>query len=283
MAQVQSKGRFSGCLLASDIDGTLVSDGRIPQRNLAAIRRFTDEGGLFTLATGRSIESARRYAEMAGVNCSAIVYNGAIGYNFMEEKTLWQESLPESAKILLPPILERFPDVGVEVHSGRKLFVLNHTPDVDRHVVYEQLELIDMDYDAAADEDWTKVLFAMGKTDRLAQLHAYCEELSVTGCYFLKTADCYYELTCDGVSKGAALTRLGSLMGVPPERIFAIGDYYNDTELVEAAGVGCFVETAPAELRALADYVACSCEKGAVADFIDELGQTLSGQRTVFR
>lgn len=275
MADTHSKGRFAGCLLASDIDGTLVSDGRIPERNLAAIRRFTDEGGLFTLATGRSIESARRYAEAAGVNCSAIVFNGAIGYDFMEEKTLWRESLPASAKALIPPILARFPDIGVEVHSGRRLFVLNHTPDVDRHVAYERIPVIDADFDAVMDEDWTKVLFAMGQNDRLAQLHAYCEQLSVTGCYFLKTADCYYELTCDGVSKGAALTRLGALMGVPPARTFAIGDYYNDMELVEAAGVGCFVETAPAELLELADYVACSCEKGAVADFIDELGQTL--------
>lgn len=275
MAQTQSKGRFSGCLLASDIDGTLVSDGRIPERNIEAIRRFTDEGGLFTLATGRSIESARRYAEMAGINCSAIVFNGAIGYDFGEERTLWREFLPESAKALIPPILERFPDIGLEVHSGRNLFVLNHTPDVDRHVVYEKIDVIDASFADVQKEEWTKVLFAMGQNDRLAELHAYCEQLSVTGCYFLKTADCYYELTCDGVSKGAALTRLGTLMGVPPERTFAIGDYYNDTELVEAAGVGCFVETAPEELLELADYVACSCEKGAVADFIDELSQTL--------
>lgn len=275
MQKTKKGGRFAGCLLASDIDGTLVSAGRIPERNVEAIRRFTQEGGLFALATGRSIQSARRYAALAGVNCPSIVFNGAIGYDFAADKPLWRESLPDGAKGIIPPIMERFPDIGVEVHSGKNLYVLNHTPDVDAHVVYEEIEIIDADFAQVEKEDWTKVLFAMGRPGRLAELHAYCEPMHLTGCYFLKTADCYYELTCEGVSKGAALKRLAGLLGIAPARTFAIGDYYNDVELIQAAGYSCFVETAPAKLHKLADCTACSCEKGAVADFIDKLSQTI--------
>ena len=133
MQKTKKGGRFAGCLLASDIDGTLVSAGRIPERNVEAIRRFTQEGGLFALATGRSIQSARRYAALAGVNCPSIVFNGAIGYDFAADNPLWRESLPDGAKGIIPPIMERFPDIGVEVHSGKNLYVLNHTPDVDAH------------------------------------------------------------------------------------------------------------------------------------------------------
>ena len=275
MAEAKKPGRFSGCLLASDIDGTLVSGGSIPQRNLEAIRRFTDEGGLFTLATGRSIEAARRYALLSGVNCASIVFNGAIGYDFRSESMLWRESLSDAAKAVIPPLLERFPHIGAEVHSGLSFYVLNRTPDVDRHIAYEDITAEDASYEQIRDKDWTKVLFAMGERERLAEMHDYCESVRLEDAYFLKTADIYYELTCAGVSKGAALTRLASLMGVPPEKTFAIGDYYNDVELIEAAGVGCFVETAPEELHGMADFLACPCELGAVADFIDKLGQTL--------
>ena len=49
-------GKFDGWLIATDLDGTLINrDGAIPQRNLDAIRTFQDEGGLFTIATGRSL------------------------------------------------------------------------------------------------------------------------------------------------------------------------------------------------------------------------------------
>lgn len=268
-------GRFSGCLLVSDLDGTLVSAGEIPLRNQEAVRWYISEGGRFALATGRSIEAARPYAEAAGVNCASIVFNGAVGYDFERESLLWQESLPTAAKSVIPGILERFPDIGVEVHSGRELYILNRTPDVDRHIAYEHIEARDASFAETAEMDWTKVLFAMGRETGMSALHAYCEKISLDGAYFLKTADCYYELTCGGVSKGAALPRLAGLLGVDEAHTFAIGDYYNDVELVQSAGVGCLVETAPKELHKLADYIACSCEKGAVADFIAYLDQTL--------
>ena len=50
----------TGPFIVSDIDGTLLTkDYHIPLRNIMAIRRFQQEGGLFTVATGRSIESGR--------------------------------------------------------------------------------------------------------------------------------------------------------------------------------------------------------------------------------
>lgn len=268
-------GRFAGCLLVSDLDGTLVSAGMIPEKNLEAVRYFIKEGGRFALATGRSIEAARPFAMAAGSNCASIVFNGAIGYDYEKETSLWQESLPAAAKAVIPGILKRFPQIGVEVHSGRKLYVLNRTPDVDWHIAYEGIQDEDAAFADVKGKDWTKVLFAMGEETGMAALHGYCEGISLEGAYFLKTADCYYELTCGGVSKGAALSRLAGLLGVDKARTFAIGDYYNDVELVQAAGVGCLVETAPRELHGLAQHIACSCEKGAVADFIAYLDQTL--------
>ena len=47
---------FSDILLTVDYDRTLTApDSTIPQRNLDAIRYFMEEGGIFTLATGRSL------------------------------------------------------------------------------------------------------------------------------------------------------------------------------------------------------------------------------------
>ena len=48
-------GIFSGCLLACDIDGTLVENGYINPKNVEKIEYFMSEGGIFSIATGRSV------------------------------------------------------------------------------------------------------------------------------------------------------------------------------------------------------------------------------------
>ena len=44
--------KFDGMMLACDMDGTLLdSEHQISDANLQALRHFTTEGGLFSLAT----------------------------------------------------------------------------------------------------------------------------------------------------------------------------------------------------------------------------------------
>ena len=59
-------GKFSGYLLACDIDGTLVSSSVVPQRNIDAIRMFTEEGGIFALATARGVGAVSHALEKVG-------------------------------------------------------------------------------------------------------------------------------------------------------------------------------------------------------------------------
>lgn len=57
-----SRGLGEVLYLFSDVDGTLITDdGIIPDKNFEAIRRFTAEGGRFSLATGRVLEIGRAH------------------------------------------------------------------------------------------------------------------------------------------------------------------------------------------------------------------------------
>ncbi|HIS79668.1 MAG TPA: HAD-IIB family hydrolase, partial [Candidatus Caccousia stercoris] len=85
--------KWDQILIASDIDGTLLPGGReIPERNLSALRRFAEKGGRFTLATGRSIGSAGQFLDRLPVNAPAICLNGALLYDYKQQKVL--ESCP---------------------------------------------------------------------------------------------------------------------------------------------------------------------------------------------
>ena len=55
-------GIFDGYLLVSDMDGTLLnSKGKLSEENKRAIEYFVDNGGQFTLATGRMLPSIKRH------------------------------------------------------------------------------------------------------------------------------------------------------------------------------------------------------------------------------
>ncbi len=76
-----------------------------------------------------------------------------------------------------------------------------------------------------------------------------------------------------GIDKGVALKKLAERYGLSVNQIYAIGDYYNDIELLQAAGFAAMPQNAPEDLKHLADLVVCSCDDGAVADLIEYIEQ----------
>ena len=54
-------------------------------------------------------------------------------------------------------------------------------------------------------------------------------------------------------------------------KVFAIGDYYNDVEMLKNADISAATYGAPDDVKAIADYITVPCEEGAVADFINYL------------
>ena len=60
-------------------------------------------------------------------------------------------------------------------------------------------------------------------------------------------------------------------MGIKDGCCYAIGDYYNDLEMIQTADIGAALVDSPDEVKAVATVVVGSVQNGAVADFIDYL------------
>ena len=65
--------------------------------------------------------------------------------------------------------------------------------------------------------------------------------------------------------------RLADILGIDKENIGAIGDYYNDVPMLKTVSHPACCGQAPSDIKKLAEYVTCHCNKGAVADFINYL------------
>ena len=265
---------LAGCLLVSDVDGTLIDkELKIPTRNVEAIKRFTDLGGHFTLASGRSFSAVRLFADEVVTTCPIISYNGAALYDLKARRIIWQLHLPESAKTLLPDVLRRFPEIGAEVHSEGRLFLVQDSKEARIHRSDEALSFERADAAALPDVKWSKILYA-GPGDRLRALESYLSTLDVRGAYHIFTSPIYFEMIPENANKGTALRELARRMGLEMKNVYAIGDFYNDAELLKAAGYAAVAGNAPKELYALADFVSDTNTQGAVAAFIDHIIQS---------
>lgn len=261
---------FEGILMISDMDRTLVTeDFDVPKRNTKAIERFIEKGGHFALATGRSAASASRYLDMVKVNSPCILSNGSTIYDFDNNKILWNAKLAESVEGLVKKILELFPDVGTEIYTDERIYIVSSNKWTDMHKINEKIEFIDRKLEDMP-SGWQKVLFAW-ENSKLHEIEDFVRSLNYTDCDFVFSNTMYYEILPKNVSKGTAMTRLASLMNIDERNTVGIGDFYNDLTLIKMSGFGATVEGAPDDIKEAADFVAGSCRDGAVADVIEYL------------
>ncbi|MCZ8511341.1 Cof-type HAD-IIB family hydrolase [Paenibacillus filicis] len=267
---------FSGYLLVTDMDGTLLgADKSISPDNLAAIERFTAQGGRFTLATGRIASSVRRYAEQLPLGAPAILCNGAMIYDFASGETVWERMLPVSdAEGIIQRMLSLYPQIGVEIYpKGWDVpFFRNENEVTQRH---ERMEKFRRRADSAPAEPWIKVLFAW-EPARLDAITPHLQELTGSAeVEWIRSDDKYLELLAKDSTKGHALEALTRRLGMDPAKSIAMGDHLNDLEMIRRAGVGVAVANAHPELRAAAGHHAKHHEEHAVADVIEWLEQRI--------
>jgi Cof subfamily protein (haloacid dehalogenase superfamily) len=271
---MSSSKPFLGKLLVSDMDSTLITDRfEVPPRNIEAINRFIEKGGRFTLATGRAAASAAKYLDRVTINAPAILSNGGSIYDLSEHKILWNTPLPLSVKGMLHKILPRFPNLGIEIYSNEEIYIINANEWTKRHIINEGFKYFMTSIDDAP-TDGQKILFA-DENANLLELSEYINTIEHSGCDFTFSSKNYFEVLPQGISKGYALKKLASILGIEQKNTIAIGDYYNDISLVKAAGIGATVQGSPKEIIDVADFVTGPCKNGAVADLIEFLEKSL--------
>lgn len=269
---------FDGIVLLSDIDGTLATYDRvILPKNIEAIQYFTQNGGRFGVATGRTARSAARMISQINVNCPCLVVNGGGIYDPVEDKMLFSCYLDHSASRIFHKIIEKVPNIGVEINNNGVLQCVKYSPRSYEHVMYElgeftQYTLLDIPENA----NWFKALFT-GTPKEIDQVEILCRDLvrDEDPYYVIRSEPTLFELLPKEAKKGSSLVRLANILQVPIENMYAIGDYYNDLDLLSAAGFSAAVKGAPQEVIAVTDYVTCPCEEGAVADFISFIERRL--------
>lgn len=255
-------------LIATDMDGTLLrNDKSISETSLAAIRELMAAGGYFVISSGRPYPALEDYLSCLKPNAPLITYNGAKIVEPEDGRVLFEENMAAEDIVSLIANGDRRGHTVViwsqDVLYGNMLDrrmkeYVNHTRIVPQLKPSDE-ELISRGV--------TKILFA----DRKDRINRSLDETPTWGlkdCNYAKSTPEYLEYFSSKVSKAYALEQISKLLSVPREEIIAIGDGYNDLEMIRWAGLGVAMDNAPDEVKRAADYTTLSNMDDGVAQVI---------------
>ena len=260
-------------LLALDLDGTLLNGrGQISDRNRTAIENARAGGVHVAVVTGRRFRDARPVALELGLDVPIISHNGALTKHAETLQTVSVLPLPlkgaqhalqvgrtVNADALLHDdheglgavVYDRLSGENTAVHKylawAQRLHGEEEGPRAVRHV--ESLE----EY---LDHDPIQIAFSgsCSKMDALEELlHAEMgAAVKILGTKYPDQDFTLIDVINPAASKGAGVAATAAELGVSPDEIMAIGDNYNDLEMLLFAGTGVVMANAPLSLREIA-------------------------------
>jgi Cof subfamily protein (haloacid dehalogenase superfamily) len=261
-------------LIAIDIDGTLLNpEFQISAVDLAALRRAHAEGVEVILVTGRRHIFALPIAEQLGFDLWLISSNGAITRSLAGE-TFHRDLLPRETCREVVQIMREFRGQTVLTFDtdGLRRDRAGHDrsrDDTSGTIVIERLDQLEGSIQRWLEKNRRYIEFVIPIEDALttdpvqamfcgpiAHMQRVLEVLAGCGLPVTVLRTEYpsrnlsiVDVLNDGCSKGQALARWASYRRVTPGQVMAIGDNYNDIEMLAFAGYPFIMGNASEELR----------------------------------
>ena len=270
-------------LLAIDIDGTLLDPHfEISTANLAALRRAQESGVEIVLVTGRRHQFALPIAQSLAFPVWLISSNGAVTRSVSGE-LFHRDLLPADTVRDLITHMEPFRGNLVVTfdREGKGALALERTDELTCHIqrwIESNRQYIKfvIPIERALVSDPIQAMFC----GTIARMQVAQERLRAAGLTqrvtVLKT--CYdardlmiIDVLNRGCSKGHALERWAHHRGLRREQVMAIGDNYNDIEMLEFAGVPVIMGNAREDLKQNGWRVTSSNEQSGVAAAVEEV------------
>jgi Cof subfamily protein (haloacid dehalogenase superfamily) len=267
--------------IALDVDGTLLdSEWRVPAANRDAIRRATDAGIEVALVTGRRFDFARPVIEQIDAPLTLIVSGGAL-VKYRDGTTLVRHLLPAGVARSVIEATRDFRDATAVVFDRPQAAQVVHERldirDSHRRAYFERnrdfiTEVVPLE--AALIEDPIQVMFS-GSVARMRELVERVRALEVSGSVALAVTEyerrdfSLVDVNRAGCTKGATLAEWVARQGLTPAEVMAVGDNFNDREMLEFAGLPVVMGNAVEPLKQLGWPVTLDNDHGGVAAAIE--------------
>ncbi|AFZ12976.1 Cof-like hydrolase [Crinalium epipsammum PCC 9333] len=259
-------------LLVLDIDGTISGESnQIKEPVKQAIKAAQASGVQVAIATGRMYRSALRFHQDVGSSLPLIAYQGAwiqdpITQNVHRHLPVSIETAHQLLDYFEQPELRSL--LSVHFYINDQLYVRELTRETVIYAGRSNIEPIAVgDLRTVLTTAPTKVL-ALSDDIALIEklLGSLRQRYTPAELYLTTSVATFFEATNPLVNKGTAVRYLAEeMLGLNAANVMTIGDNFNDLEMLQYAGVGVAMGNAPADVQAIANWVAPSVEQDGAA------------------
>lgn len=274
--------KFEKIVIASDLDGTFFDNTSKPhRRNIEAVKYFTENGGHFTIATGRvPLQTLPAFPDVGDLtNMAAVTCNGACIYDFRVGEILKIYTVPfEDVKALADIIHTDHPEAAIRCGAEEYGFLCTPRDFENSYVHRDYLHNASMKKAVSEIEEWRdQSIFKIVVRAEEALATGILEDvrkrlgdrLSVT-----QSGKTILDVQKRGRDKGIALRELTDSLG-EGYRLYTCGDYLNDLEMHAAADVSVCPSNAHPDVLKVCDMVLGTNDDGLIADLVEYLDKTL--------
>jgi hypothetical protein len=267
-------------MVVTDLDGTLLrGDGTVGKRDLEALHRLGEDGVARVVATGRSPFSFRRATRASRLPIDYVVLSsGAAVFKEPEEKLLRRVDLtPSDVRRVTRALLEAELDFMVHAaapHNHR--FYYHETgrrnPDFRRRIELYREYCCPWPRNGPPAEPSAQIIIVVPEPysdETVAQLSRHATGLNVIRTTSpIDGRSLWLEVFPLSVSKSRAAAWLAAGLGLTAQDVCAVGNDYNDEDLLDWSGHSYVVENGVARLRE-AHAVVRSNEQCGVAHAVE--------------
>ncbi len=265
-------GRFDGMLICSDFDGTLFMGNQISDENVLAIRYFQENGGLFTITSGRYPAFLGMHRHRVEANTYLIGLNGTIISNYDGMDVLRRGFLQGDYATVVKRIIREIDGFAALDFSTTEIpeAIKKHcqAPVGEGYFRYDLKKYNEELLELAFSCQTYRIIFhatevASGKLTEAMQ--------NIAGDNYVisRSSPCGLEIQAAAFTKGKSARFLADHVGA--DTLICVGDYENDISMIREANIGCAVSNAIPELLEIADRILPSVDKSPFVELIYSL------------
>jgi Cof subfamily protein (haloacid dehalogenase superfamily) len=268
-------------LIALDLDGTLLnSSAQLPEANLRAIQAAVAQGIEVALVTGRRFDFARPIADLIPCPLTMIVNNGAL-VRSKDGTTHMRNLLPRETALGLLGYMSAYRRGAALVFDRLR----------ENQVVYEEIDWNDprrrpyllrnrefiaqmSQLENALTEDPIQLMYSgspktMHAAEAVLRAAPNRDSFSLAVTYYDHMDFAMLDVIHPRCSKGATLAEWTARQGLSREEVMAIGDNFNDVEMLEFAGLPVVMGNSVSELKKMGWRETLTNDLGGVAAAIE--------------
>lgn len=262
-------GKFDGVLFFTDYDDTLYNTQlTVSPENRAAARYFMDNGGRFSIATGRAHRTFTPQIEKEHLqfNAPVVLSNGGAIYDYEDDRYLARTLLDDALPSLIAQLCETFPQLGFEAYHGDEIYV--HNPNL---VTETHLDRVGTPFTLCPIADmptpWNKVILEQDEPV-LRDVATHISRHWGGVCEAIFSNKYLLELTAKGSSKGTMVRQVADLLGIDPHHIYCIGDNQNDIPMLELSAIPFAPANCAQQVKDWGARILCHTDDHAIAQAI---------------